>query len=212
MNFAKQNKRSRLLLALLLLAAVGMTQCIGVAYGRYNSSSSDSMKFVLRESPRFYLFSGRTEDGQGLESNRNWIPDGNGMQTLSLCVSNTDQSGGNTATDDLAVRIRLFVPEGTESDEMPDSNGNLHLMLRTESDGKVYEAVSAYLSTLTPLYQSIETKGWIYSFISPDSQSECIWTLPGGVVSDLEITLISEENAISPDGFRLYVDRVGIIQ
>lgn len=211
MFFEKQNIKIRLLLAVLLLAAVGAAQCIGIAYGRYNSTSSESIQFVLRKPPQIYLFSGRTEDGTGQGASRNWSPGEDGKQTLPLCISNSDQSGGNTAHCDLAVRIRIFVPEAIESDEISDPSGNLNFTLQTK-DGAVYEAVSAYLSTRTPLYKSIETKGWVYSFVSPDSQNEIIWTLPGGVVSDLSVTLIKEDNVSLPDNFRLYVDRVGTVR
>lgn len=207
MDDRKLNISARLFPLTVCALLVSLTLCctlsVGTAYGRYSTSVKGTMRFDLQAKPRAHLLS--WVDGEKSTASPEWIANENNQQMLAFCLSNSDENGENTASDDWSVRIRLYLPEPTGAQEGTDPLEDSDLRLQIDSGATEYVAVHKPLSTASALYR--ETGGgWIYMF-TDETGEELTHILEGGKLSDLDILLIAEDGAALAD-YKLLIDRI----
>lgn len=164
---------------LVLTLAFFLVFSAGVVWGRYSSSFDGDVGFVAGTASEINVQSGQWSGA-------------NGIQTLDFTVSNNG---------DMPVRIRIFVPEDTESPS--ESIGNLTVLLKSKGSSAEYAGKAEYLSSKTPLYK-VSGAGWIYYFYN-EAGKELLWT----DVSVMMVTLEGEN--VDTNNFKLIVEKCGDI-
>lgn len=183
-----------------LLLCWTATLSVGVAYGRYCKSITGTMAFTASTKPQVWVMGPRDVYKIGTELPTVWKQSGNTtyVRSVSLCVSNSDPNGTVYPEEEIAVRIRLYLPEGNYS--------AMSLTLQIEGESQIYTAgEGTYLSQSSPLGKEKNAGGWIYTFHEPTGE-ELIRVLPGGKLSDINLTLIASDVSTALEDYQLLVD------
>lgn len=114
---------------------------------------------------------------------------------LELAVAN-GLSEEEFSKEDQSVQLQLLGTLGLWT----DTNGAAEICLRlpSEAEGEAYTEVQAVVSAIeenTALYNT-HGDGWIYRFEDAQGQ-ELTWTLPGGVLSYIQLTVVMKNAAPS---------------
>ena len=174
--------------SLILLAAIVLS--IGTAYGRYETVLNGVGNIAV-------LSKAKASVAVTKSSSSEWIVADNSAN-IKFSVSNLD-ANGSTAERDFAVRVRLFVPKATASQE------GIRVILKL--DGRSYEATAVSLGTGTQIYEEAGA-GSVYCFMENDG-SELNWPFSAGDAETLEMELTAL-NVSDVSGFRLYTETVKV--
>ena len=114
-------------------------------------------------------------------------------------MSNSDEEGEGYPQEDIAVRIRLYLPD-------VDAYGAMKLTLQIPGETRQYISDEGeYLSQFSSVAMEKGEGGWIYTF-QDHSGEELLRVLEGGKVSDLNLTLIASEVSMEIKDYQLLVD------
>jgi len=148
-------------------------------------------------------------------TNENWLWEENeDDKTTNIRISNTADDVTITAAENMAFRVRIFIPED-DLDEVQSGSYNLKMQV----NGRTYTATSDYLRDNTPIHKATQNKGWVYSFTGSDGK-ELLFQLKGGIESNVDITLLLPHTVVIGENgqqiyevvdttaFKLIVDRI----
>lgn len=107
-NRIKQS--SPFLAGVLIVSLLIATVSFSITYGRYSTQITGKIPFKAVLSPGVYLVQVSPDGTRSDLTSAQWQTKG-GEQYLSFSVSNGDVSAQKIATEDLLIRIRIFVPE-----------------------------------------------------------------------------------------------------
>lgn len=218
------NKRIWYILALsVLLAACTFTMMMGVSFARYQKEFNKTLTFEVASPAQLCLGTEKVEtivpeDGESTEEiivrsfDPEWNPvqpglEASGEQRVQFAVAN------GVSTEDFSSRDQQFTLQvittlGTTV--QTGTNGTIEAVecwLRVpddEGDGYTeYAGVAAQIDESTTLGQKYGS-GWVYTFYKDqDTQTELTWTLRGGELEYVTLTLIikgqlSEDSLLWP--------------
>ncbi len=177
MNVIKLNIRRQLfmfcVMAAVLLLGICLQMSVGITYGRYYTNINQNVNFDVHSKQAAYVTYWDGGEDPVWESD-------DGQESLTVFVKNSD--GDDVPTDDMTVRIRVFLPG--EADPLAGAA----LKLKVEGD-RTYTATHEQLGESSALYAKLGA-GWVYTFIR--SGEEVTHSLAGGEVSELEMKLTAE--------------------
>lgn len=220
MNRRKMNISLCSLGLALLLTVAALVSAAGTTLARYRAEATEPITFTARPAGQIRLGQLVTGEDGGVafvpDAQGAWEPE-DGRYRLTFAVSNLI-TGETFAADDQQVYLRLVgtpgiwdgaetvkitllmpaaaateaetqTPENTETAEDPEES------TAPEANYDAFQAVATRIGVDSPLYNTFGD-GWVFSFLNEDGM-ERSWTLEGGTLSVLEMTLTLEGTALT---------------
>lgn len=193
-------------LAVALTLFMGALPSQGLTLGRYSTEISGSQGFVAALSDSAFLLR-INEKGNKEVLTSKWQT-GETEQSLAFLLSNADFAEEQMSKGDIAVLLRVFVPESA----VGDGAGSLAFTLSSEDGSISYSSQLNYLSPQTPMYGETTVGGWYYSFHSvsetAEPADEAVWPLKGGEISDIPLVLTVNSTVLDCNEIIICVDRI----
>ena len=173
---------------------------VGTAYSRYSKTITGTMGYAVGSKSRVWVMGQRDANQMGSALPETWTPIDSVTynRSVSLCVSNSNETKSVISNETMKIRLWLYLPESVYND-------GCVLTLQVDGESQIYTATGDYLTSSTAASKELNETGWVYTFYD-SSGNELIRTLKGGRVSDLNLTLTATETTSELNGYRILVD------